>query len=71
MNYPEDSEKPLCKDNNKIALIKNLLDAIKELEGILKPLLGTGKETNRDEFFYGEFLAAPRQPRKDHASVDV
>jgi len=48
-------KKRLSKNDDDIAVIKNLLDAIKELESFIKPILGTGKEENRDNVFYGSF----------------
>ena len=54
--YSESHEKKLCSETVSIEQIKNFLDSIKELERIIKPLLGTGKEENKDEVFYGEFL---------------
>lgn len=53
-NYPTDEK--LINDEKSIEIIKNLLDSIKELERFLKPLLGTGKEENRDMVFYGCFM---------------
>lgn len=35
--------------------IKNLLDAIKELQRFVSPLLGNGNESNKDECFYSDF----------------
>lgn len=52
--YPQD--KSLCGDDETIAIIKNYLDSIKQLESLLIPLLGTGKETERNEIFYGEIV---------------
>lgn len=60
-----DFEKYICDyDNNKristdkvfVEKIKKALDSIKLLENYLVPLLGTGKEDNRDERFYGDFV---------------
>ena len=48
--------KNLTNNNTSIALIKNLLDSIKDLESILKSLNGTGEETNKNELFYSELL---------------
>ena len=50
-------DKKLCQNKTATELIKNLLDSIKELELFIKPLLGTGKEENKDELFYGRFVA--------------
>lgn len=38
-----------------IEIIKDFLDAIKDLQHFIKPLLGTGNELQKDEFFYSEF----------------
>lgn len=54
--YSESHEKKLCSDTEAIEQIKNLLDSVKDLERLVKPLVGTGKEENKDELFYGEFL---------------
>lgn len=53
--YPADSN--LKNDNETVELLKNLLDAIKQLQYFIKPLLGNGDEVNRDMDFYGEFNA--------------
>ena len=52
--YPANKNLALDKDN--ISKVKALLDAIKELQFFIKPLLGTGKESGKDERFYGEFV---------------
>ena len=52
-DYPKD--KNLLADEKSIGLIKDLLDAIKDLQQFVKPLLGNGKEPDKDEKFYGEF----------------
>ncbi len=49
-------KKRLSKNDNAIALIKDFLDSIKNLERLIKPLTGTGKEFYKDETFYGKFL---------------
>lgn len=49
-------KKNLKNDEESIALIKDFLDSIKELEKLLKPLCGTGKEQDKNEVFYGEFI---------------
>ncbi len=54
--YSEKYDKKLMKNETAIALIKELLDAVKDLEKTIKPLIGTGKEENKDELFYGEFI---------------
>ena len=50
------TKKGLSKNKVAIARIKAFLDYIKEVQGLLKPLLGKGNETDRDEAFYSEFL---------------
>ncbi|MBR2298517.1 MAG: type V CRISPR-associated protein Cas12a/Cpf1 [Bacteroidales bacterium] len=49
--------KNLAQDKLNVEKIKNLLDAIKSLQHFVKPLLGDGKEPEKDEKFYGEFLS--------------
>lgn len=41
---------------NDVDLIKNLLDAFKDLLHFIKPLLGNGDESDKDERFYSELL---------------
>lgn len=48
--------KTLKKDEVSVALIKNFLDAIKNLEFFIKPLLGTGEEQGKNEIFYSKFI---------------
>lgn len=55
IEYP--ANKSLVQDKDAVALIKNLLDAIKELQLFIKPLLVTGNEADKDEKFYGELTA--------------
>ena len=55
-DYSKNNSKKLCKNEDAIKLIKVLLDSVKDLERLLKPLLGTGKEENKSELFYGDFL---------------
>lgn len=50
-----ENEKSFAKNDEAIKLVKDFLDSIKALQGIIKPLLGSGKETDKDESFYGEF----------------
>ncbi|NLG03484.1 MAG: type V CRISPR-associated protein Cas12a/Cpf1, partial [Clostridia bacterium] len=52
--YPKNQK--LVSDQRSIDLIKSLLDAIKDFQRYLKPLLGKGDEAEKDETFYGEFL---------------
>ena len=49
------SGKNLAQDNVAIEKIKSLLDAVKALQHFVKPLLGDGTESEKDEKFYGEF----------------
>lgn len=49
-------EKKLALNESAVADLKALLDTLKTLEWLLKPLCGSGKETNKDEVFYGRFL---------------
>lgn len=51
--YPTD--KKLITDEKSIQLIKNLLDGYKEFEKAMKMFCGTGKESYRDNIFYGQF----------------
>lgn len=53
VDYPKD--KRLAQDKENVKRIKNLLDAIKALQRFVKPLLGKGDESGKDERFYGEF----------------
>jgi len=50
--YPEG--KNLSQDKANVERIKNLLDAIKDLQLFVKPLLGKGTESEKDSRFYGE-----------------
>lgn len=50
--YPSDSN--LAQDKANVALIKELLDGIKELQHFIKPLFGNGDEPDKDERFYSE-----------------
>lgn len=54
-SYPQN--KNLSQDKVNIAKIKDLLDALKNLQRFVKPLLGNGGESDKDERFYGEFSA--------------
>ncbi len=54
---PYKNEKRLFRNEEAIALIKELLDSIKNLEKLIKHLKGTGKEEGKDETFYGSFSA--------------
>ena len=52
-SYPEG--KNLSQDKANVEKIKTLLDAIKDLQHFVKPLLGNGAESEKDRRFYGEF----------------
>lgn len=54
-DYEKSYNKRLYKNEKATELVKNLLDAIKEFQKLIKPLNGTGKEENKDELFYGKF----------------
>ncbi|MDN4752951.1 type V CRISPR-associated protein Cas12a/Cpf1 [Porphyromonadaceae bacterium W3.11] len=50
--YPEDYN--LIQDKANVALIKSLLDSVSNLQRFLKPLIGYGDESDKDQKFYGE-----------------
>lgn len=52
-DYPE--SKNLSQDKDNVEKIKVLLDSIKALQWFIKPLLGKGEESDKDEKFYVEF----------------
>ena len=54
-DYP--TAKHLAQDKANVAKIKALLDAIKSLQHFVKPLLGKGDESDKDERFYGELAS--------------
>lgn len=56
-NYEKSYDKRLYKNEKATELVKNLLDAIKDFQHLVKPLNGTGKEENKDELFYGKFTS--------------
>lgn len=56
-DYEKNYDKRLSKNEKATELIKNLLDAIKDFQQLIKPLNGTGKEENKDELFYGKFTS--------------
>lgn len=56
-DYEKDYDKRLSKNEKATELIKNLLDAIKKFQQLIRPLNGTGKEDNKDELFYGKFTS--------------
>ena len=47
----------LMQDKGNVEKIKTLLDAIKDLQRFIKPLLGKGDEADKDGVFYGEFTS--------------
>lgn len=51
-----ENKKRLSQNDNAIEQIKSFLDSIKDFEKFAKMLIGTGKEENKDNVFYGEFL---------------
>ena len=57
LNTPYPKEKLLAQDKYNVEKIKTLLDSIKDLQHFVKPLLGKGDEAEKDEKFYGEFVA--------------
>ena len=57
LNTPYPKEKSLAQDKYNVEQIKTMLDAIKDLQHFVKPLLGKGDEAEKDEKFYGEFVA--------------
>lgn len=56
-DYEKSHNKRLYKNEKATELVKNLLDAIKEFQQLVKPLNGTSKEENKDELFYGKFTS--------------
>lgn len=53
--YPKNMN--LAQDKTNVAKVKALLDAIKSLQHFVKPLLGKGDESDKDERFYGELAS--------------
>ena len=53
-SYPKD--KNLAQQKRDVENIKAFLDSIKELQWFIKPLLGKGDESDKDNDFYGEFM---------------
>ena len=56
LTQPYRSGKKLALNESAVDALRTLLDAVKALEWFLKPLCGNGKETDKDEVFYGRFL---------------
>ena len=50
-----DTENKLSQNKSAVGKIKTLLDAFKDLQHFIKPLLGSGEENEKDELFYGAF----------------
>lgn len=48
-------ERTLARKENDVTRLKDLLDSVKDLEEFMKSLAGSGKESNKDEVFYGEY----------------
>lgn len=51
----KDTGDTLSQNKPAVAKIKALLDAFKDLQHFIKPLLGSGEENEKDELFYGSF----------------
>ena len=51
----KDTGDTLSQNKTAVAKIKALLDALKDLQHFIKPLLGSGEENEKDELFYGSF----------------
>ncbi|MBQ8455735.1 MAG: type V CRISPR-associated protein Cas12a/Cpf1 [Bacteroidaceae bacterium] len=45
----------LSQNKSAVSKIKALLDALKDLQHFIRPLLGSGEENEKDELFYGSF----------------
>ena len=56
LSSPYPTNKRLAQDKANVERIKKLLDAIKDLQHFVKPLLGNGAEGEKDNRFYGEFI---------------
>ena len=55
VDYPK--EKNLAQDKLFVQQIKDFMDAMKGLQHFVKPLLGKGDESGKDERFYGELTS--------------
>lgn len=51
----KDTGDTLSQNKPAVTKIKVLLDALKDLQHFIKPLLGSGEENEKDELFYGSF----------------
>lgn len=56
LNTPYPAHKNLAQDKESVEKIKLFLDAVKDLQYFVKPLLEKGLEVEKDERFYGEFI---------------
>lgn len=56
LSKPYESRGKLQSNQHDIELIKTFLDSIKGFERFIKIVMGTGKEEDKDELFYGEFI---------------
>lgn len=50
------SKHGLAGDKKSVATLKQLLDSVKEIETFVKPLLGTGNESEKDDRFSGNWM---------------
>ena len=57
LNTPYPPSKDLAQQKDDVEKIKNYLDSLKALQRFIKPLLGSGEESDKDAHFYGEFTA--------------
>lgn len=57
LSAPYPADRKLCSNDEDIAKIKAFLDCMKDIQSFGALLLGSGKEAEKDELFYGEFLA--------------
>ena len=46
----------LKNDSQSVEVIKDYLDALKAFHSFVKPLIGSGKEPDKDDRFYGDFM---------------
>ncbi len=51
----KDTSDTLSQNKSAVAKIKALLDALKDIQRFIKPLLGSSEENEKDELFYGSF----------------
>jgi CRISPR-associated protein Cpf1 len=55
LRNPYPADRNLSQDKTQVAGLKALLDSLKALQRFIKPLLGNGDESDKDERFYSEF----------------